>query len=369
MLNLFKKYSHPERIRRPLGAVIPLTVLALAVALVTQGCGGGSDTQSGTTGALYTFSGTSGSLDPIDPSSEGKNQFNLVISSVSPSGVQFTDRPPRIATVITTADFVRDWGKNGFDTAPPTASLTVHQADGKVDVAVFTLASPQYDASKEELTFVAIELNQVENFPASFLIPDLFIDGLRSSGEGAQTEAFSLPSGSGSITLLSTKSSSSYPREFGLDLHDVNSSTFVLWGAPFNGSGIMSTEQFLSNWSAYGFDTDPPNASLTVRIGDETAVAVFILKEPSYNSSTGRVQFTAVEVEGADSIPDTFDFPDLFIDSVGPDVSDVTLANAAGYWQLKVNGKEFYVKGIAGDYFAVDKDEADQHKRRRRNDL
>jgi len=360
MLNLFKKYSHPERIRRPFGAVIPLVVLALSVALLNQGCGGGSDAQSGTTGALYTFSGTSGSLDPIKPSSEGKNQFSLVMFGVSPSGVQFTDRPEHVATVMTVADFVQDWSKNGFDITPPTVSLTVHQADGEVNVAVFVLAGPQYDASREELTFVAIELNQVENFPASFLMPDLFIDGLRSSGEGAQSEAFSLPSGSGSITLVSARSSSSYPREFTLELHDVNSSTFVLWGAPLNGSGVMGTEQFLSNWSAYGFDSDPPNASLTVRIGGETAIAVFTLRDPSYNSSTGRVQFTAVEVEGADSIPDTFDLPDLFIDSVGPDVSDVTLSNGAGYWQLKVNGKEFYVKGVAGDYFGVDKDEANQ---------
>jgi len=257
MLNLFKKYSHPERIRRPFGGVIPLAVLALAVALVTQGCHGGSDSQSGTTGALYTFSGTSGSLNQINPSSEGGSQFELVISGVSPSAVQFTDRPQHAATVISAADFVRDWDTNGFHKTPPTASLTVHQTDGKVDVAAFTLANPQYDASKEELAFVATELNRVENFPASFLIPDLFIDGLRSSGEGAQTEAFSLPSVSGSITPLSARSSSSYPREFTLELYDVNPSTFVLWGAPLNGSGVMSTGQFLNNWISYGFKSDP----------------------------------------------------------------------------------------------------------------
>ena len=362
MLYLFKKYSHLERIRRSFEAVALLAVLVLVMVLVTQGCDGGgvSDTQSETKDALYTFSGTSGSLNQINPSSEGRSQFELVISGVSPSAVQFTDRPWHAATVISAADFVRDWDTNGFYKTPPTASLTVHLPDSTVDVASFTLASSQYDASKEELAFVAIELNRVENFPTHFLMPDLFINGLRSSGKNSQTEAFSIPSGSGSINLLSARSSSSYPREFTLELYDVNPSTFVLWGAPLNGSGVMSTEQFLKNWISYGFKSDPPNASLTVRVGDETAVAVFSLKEPSYNASTGRAQFTAVEVEGADNIPDTFDFPDLFIDSAGPDVSDVSLSKTTGSWQLMVNGKEFYVKGIAGDYFGTDSDEAKQ---------
>ena len=361
-LSLFKKYSHLEWIRRPFEADALMAVLVLGMVLVTLGCsdGGGSGTQSETKGALYTFSGTSGSLNRINSSNEGASQFELVISGVSPSAVQFTDRPGHAATIISADDFVRDWGTNGFDKTPPAASLTVHETNGKVDVASFTLSSPQYDALIEELAFVATELNRVENFPASFLIPDLFINGLSSSGKGSQTEAFSLPSGSGSITSLSTGSSSSYPREFAMELYDVHPSTFVLWGAPLNGSGVMGTEQFLNNWVTYGFKNDPPNASLTVRVGDEADVAVFSLKDPSYNVTTGLVKFTAVEVEGASNIPDTFDFPDLFIDSAGPDVSDVSLSKTTGAWQLMVNGKEFYVKGIAGDYFGVDPDEAKQ---------
>ncbi|MCG8331567.1 MAG: hypothetical protein MI974_28015 [Chitinophagales bacterium] len=35
----------------------------------------------------------------------------------------------------------------------------------------------------------------------------------------------------------------------------------------------------------------------------------------------------------------------------------VSLSNSKGYWQLLVNGNDFYVKGIAGDYFAVNANE------------
>ena len=362
MRNQFTGYANLLRIRRSFNAFARLAVLALAIGLVTQGCDGGDGnyTPPGTKGALYTFSGTSGSLYRINPSNDGGTQFELIISGMSPSAVRFTDRPWHAATIISADEFVMNWDKNGFNETSPTASVTVHQPEGEVDVASFTLASPQYDPSNNTLTFVATELNRVENFPAEFLLPDLFINGLNSSGESSPAEAFSLPSGSGAITPLAPESSSFYPRRFALELYDVNPSTFVLWGAPLNGAGVMGTEQFINNWISYGFKSDPPNASLTVRVGDETAVAVFSLKEPSYDISTGRVMFTAVEVEGADNLPQTFDFPDLFIDSAGPDVSDVSLSNTTGYWQLKINNKDFYAKGIAGDYFAADPDEARQ---------
>ena len=35
----------------------------------------------------------------------------------------------------------------------------------------------------------------------------------------------------------------------------------------------------------------------------------------------------------------------------------VSLSNSKGYWQLLVNGNDFYVKGVAGDYFAVNANE------------
>jgi hypothetical protein len=166
----------------------------LALALFTMaGCGGDGDDNADSTstgaeaasaagGELFTQTAHSGSLTPV----QGKDDvFQLTLDDPAPDVTSFTDRPIRSASTEPLPGFVDTWSERGFNQDPPNAALVLDQEPDSADTAVFTLASPSYDATNGSVTYVATHvtggtesLPSDENVdpPPSFGDAHLFID-------------------------------------------------------------------------------------------------------------------------------------------------------------------------------------------------
>jgi hypothetical protein len=95
-------------------------------------------------------------------------------TEVSPQVTMFTDRPRRVAAVLTVQQLVDAWakGKDSFRRNPPNAGITVW-ADGGYQVSVVTLSEPAFDG--KQLSFKAKLISG--NLPKSGTRASLFIDG------------------------------------------------------------------------------------------------------------------------------------------------------------------------------------------------
>jgi hypothetical protein len=86
---------------------------------------------------------------------------------------------------------------------------------------------------------------------------------------------------------------------------------------PQRDAAHIEVADFVDDWSAYGFDADPPNGTITGTTPDGTEVDVAAeLTAPSWDEPTSTLTVTATPI-GADSgatLPNSFDQLSLFID-------------------------------------------------------
>jgi len=71
-----------------------------------------------------------------------------------------------------------------------------------------------------------------------------------------------------------------------LTLHDINSSTLYFSDRPERIVGHARTDQFTDHWGTgeNSFAADPPNAALSILVGDEPQDVVVVLKNPRLES-------------------------------------------------------------------------------------
>jgi hypothetical protein len=287
--------------------------VAVCVALVTALCGcgdgggnGGNDTVTAAT--LITIDAPAGSLVATGTAPDGADRYELILDRVSELAVAFTDRPVREASLLPVSELVEDWERNGFADAPPSALLTVRDADGGTSVEAFLLSQPRLSGGGE-LLFTADSVDEITDIPSEFLDVDLFLETSEPEDSG---RVFAVPGDDGTFTLNPHAEMQSWT----LSIDAVSPVSAYLWSGAPAVAGPIDTVALVANWASFGFDDVPPNASLTVRNGAETTVAVLTLDDPEYDAENGRVLFTAFDVSGAGSLPASFAASDLFIDTV-----------------------------------------------------
>lgn len=99
------------------------------------------------------------------------------LNDVSDTTILFSDRPDRIVTSVSTADFVGNWtaGQDSFAADPPNAALVIANED---DTTIVELLNPTYDTDTKTLQYEARALNGTDvDIPSEFgevtLINDL----------------------------------------------------------------------------------------------------------------------------------------------------------------------------------------------------
>ena len=140
--------------------------IATAAFLSTAGVAGAQSTGTPTTGSagstgsttpstveqLFVQTATGGAIKPV----AGKaGVYSLTLQGVPAEVTSFTDRPLRVRSGLTTADFVGIWNGGTFDASPPNAALVIDGAPTTRDTFVFTLTNPKYDAKSKQITYSA----------------------------------------------------------------------------------------------------------------------------------------------------------------------------------------------------------------------
>src|SRR5262249_36184895 len=123
--------------------VVCVAVLAV---LGLHGCGGdGGHNTNMTTATLITVDAPGGGLVAAGTAPNGAARYDLVLDGVSDSAVTFADRPVRSASVTPVNELVEDWERSGFAARPPSALLTVRDAQGGTWIEAFSLSEPRLD--------------------------------------------------------------------------------------------------------------------------------------------------------------------------------------------------------------------------------
>ena len=289
-----------------------LNHLAVCVAVVAAlGVGGCSDDNGGgsemSTATLITLDAPAGSLVAGGTAPEGAARYDLILDGVSGSAVTFADRPVRAAALKPVGELVEDWESSGFDAHPPPALLTVRDEEGRIFIEAFFLREPRRDPGGA-LHFTADSADGITDVPPDFVDVDVFIEPSSSDDSG---RIFSVPGREGTIAL----NPGSGPKSWTLSIDAVSPVSAYLWNGAAPVAGPIDTAALVADWASFGFDDVPPNASLTVRNGDQTAVAVLTLADPVYDAESETLRFTAVDVAGTDALPASFAESDLFIDT------------------------------------------------------
>lgn len=97
-----------------------------------------------------------------------------------------------------------------------------------------------------------------------------------------------------------------------LTLTGVTPQTIMFTDRPQRMAGDISTKQFIDDWTAGkdSFESDPPNASLSVLVGDKEETVVVELTNPQL--SPGTLTYDVKVLEG--SVPQQGEATTLFID-------------------------------------------------------
>ncbi|MDR4512053.1 MAG: hypothetical protein MRJ93_10170 [Nitrososphaeraceae archaeon] len=118
--------------------------------------------------------------------------YSLELNDVSDKTILFSDRPERIVTSISTADFIGNWtnGPNSFALDAPNAVLVVDE-QGIQDNAIVDLFNPIYDLDKKTLKYEVTPDNATSiNISTKFGQVTSFID--TGSNQGVVAEMIAL---------------------------------------------------------------------------------------------------------------------------------------------------------------------------------
>jgi len=169
--------------------------------------------------------------------------------------------------------------------------------------------------------------------------------GAASEGDATSTPASSPTDAGAAMSLLfvQTAQSGTFERDavtgdFDLRLTGVDPSTTWFSDRPQRKSGSQSTGAVVSEWNAFGFGADPPNAALVISDLPAAANTVIVeLREPTYDQVAREVRYRArplgEPLDGLEShtdnapaeMPTAFAGASLFIDD-----ATVTATTAAG---------------------------------------
>ena len=123
----------------------------------------------------------SGSLSNIN-----QTAYSLELNDVSDKTILFSDRPDRIVTSVSTADFIGNWstGEDSFAVDAPNAILVVDEIEGQQDVTIIELFNPVYDVDKKSLKYNITPDNATSiQLPNKFGQTTIVIDNCEGSGD------------------------------------------------------------------------------------------------------------------------------------------------------------------------------------------
>ncbi|QLH43175.1 MAG: hypothetical protein HWD59_10910 [Coxiellaceae bacterium] len=124
-------------------------------------------------------------LKPIDSK---PGYYQLVLHGVEPYVPYFSDRPNRVAGIITTTQFIAEWNNpKGFQNEAPNVGMVgvkILSVDKKNSVNTLTLNHPVYDPKAATVTYQATivggEQTQMPTHALVFKPVALFIDNVGS---------------------------------------------------------------------------------------------------------------------------------------------------------------------------------------------
>ena len=127
----------------------------------------------------FTLSLTNESNNTIFSSKVSTN-LSLELNNVSDKTILFSDRPNRIVTTVSTADFIGNWsiGMDNFTINPPNAVLIVDDdTNKKQDIVILELFNPVYDVNNKMLKYNITSYNTTSiDLPNEFGLSTLVID-------------------------------------------------------------------------------------------------------------------------------------------------------------------------------------------------
>jgi hypothetical protein len=118
----------------------------------------------------------SGSVSQINATA-----YTLELNDIANKTIMFSDRPNRIVTSVSTADFVGKWttGPNSFSSNEPNDALIVENTQtGNMETAIIELFDPVNDIATNSLTYTITTENATSiGLPEEFGQSVLVIDG------------------------------------------------------------------------------------------------------------------------------------------------------------------------------------------------
>jgi hypothetical protein len=127
-------------------------------------------------------------------SSDIDKTLTLELNNVSDKTILFSDRPDRIVTAVSTADFIGNWtagGEDSFAVDAPNAVLVVDEKEVQQDTIIVELFNPIYDSNKQILKYdISPDDATSINISSKFGKATLFID--TGSNQGLVAELIAL---------------------------------------------------------------------------------------------------------------------------------------------------------------------------------
>ena len=105
--------------------------------------------------------------------------YSLELNNVSDKTILFSDRPDRIVTSVSTADFIGNWsvGDDSFAGNTPNVVLVVDETEIMQDVEIIELFNQVYDVNEKTLKYEVTADNSTSiELPSEFGQTTLIID-------------------------------------------------------------------------------------------------------------------------------------------------------------------------------------------------
>lgn len=172
------------------GGFLDLEESAEAENTTTAGATNETSTDRNMTDVQFLFiqRAQSGSLSQIN-----ETAYTLEMNNVGSESILFSDRPERVVTSISTADFVGSWtdGLNSFAEDAPNDVLIVEDTQtGNLETSVIESFDPAYNMNANTLTYTIMTENGTSiELPREFGQTILVIDGAVNGDDGVTHNA------------------------------------------------------------------------------------------------------------------------------------------------------------------------------------
>lgn len=166
------------KLNRVLMALVLFGYLSSIVACSKTSAETGKTGSSGVS-QLFVQTTNSGTWELVDD-----GQHTLTLMAPGAHVTAFTDRPERLASQMTTEEFLDRWASFGFDVDPPNAAVVVNDATSTESTVVVELSNPQMVGTFIQYTATVLhspggtfaQYKVDDDLPATFKDASLFID-------------------------------------------------------------------------------------------------------------------------------------------------------------------------------------------------